>query len=250
MDYKTIMDSILKKYKEILNENLVGIYLHGSIALNCFNWEKSDIDFIVVINERLSQETKLQLLKVLEDLRLEAPKKGLEMSVVLKEYCTNFKYPTPYELHYSKQWLEKYLENPLLLCGEEIKTDKDLAAHFTIIKHVGIVLYGQSIEEVFRKIPKESYIDSIKGDIENAKIEIMDNPMYIVLNLCRVLAYIKEDLILSKEQGALWGLENLPKEYSNLLKEALNSYRTDIIMNINKNEAGSFCEYMLDKIFN
>lgn len=250
MDYKTIMGLISKKYKEILNDNLVGIYLHGSIALNCFNWEKSDIDFIVVINERLSQETKLQLLQVLEDLRLEAPKKGLEMSVVLKEYCVSFKYPTPYELHYSNQWLEKYLENPLFLCGEEIKTDKDLAAHFTIIRHVGIALYGQSIEEVFRKVPKENYIDSIKGDIEDAKIEIMDNSMYIVLNLCRVLAYIKEDLIISKEQGALWGLENLPKEYSNILKDALNSYRTDIIMNINKNEARSFCDYMLDKIFN
>lgn len=250
MDYKTIMDLISKKYKGILNYNLVGIYLHGSIALNCFNWEKSDIDFIVVVNERLSQETKLQLLKALEDLRLEAPKKGLEMSIVLKEYCTNFKYPTPYELHYSKQWLEKYLENPLSLCGEEIKIDKDLAAHFTIIRHAGIVLYGQQISEVFGKVPKENYIDSIKGDIEDAKIEIMDNPMYIVLNLCRVLAYIKEDLIISKEQGALWGLENLPKEYSNILKDALISYRTDIIMNINKNEARSFCDYMLDKIFN
>ncbi|MPM57657.1 hypothetical protein SDC9_104480 [bioreactor metagenome] len=142
------------------------------------------------------------------------------------------------------------MENPLSLCGEEIKTDKDLAAHFTIVRHVGIVLYGQSIPDVFGKIPKENYIDSIKNDIEDAKVEIMDNPMYIVLNLCRVLAYIKEDLILSKEQGGTWGLRNLPREYSNILKDALNSYRTDIIMNVNKNEAGSFCDYMLDKIFN
>lgn len=249
MDYKTIIDLISKKYKEILNENLVGIYLHGSIALNCFNWEKSDIDFIIVINEKLSQETKLLLLKILGDLRLEAPKKGLEMSVVLKEYCTNFKYPTPYELHYSNQWLEKYLENPLSLCGEEIKIDKDLAAHFTIIKYVGSVVYGQPIEEVFGKVPKENYIDSIKCDIEDAKVEIIHNPVYIVLNLCRVLAYIKEDLILSKEQGGVWGLKNLPREHCNILNDALNSYRTDIIMNINKKEAEIFCDYMIWEIF-
>lgn len=249
MDYKTIIDLISKKYKEILNENLVGIYLHGSIALNCFNWEKSDIDFIVVVNEKLSQEIKLNLLQVLEDLRLEAPKKGLEMSVVLKEYCTNFKYPTLYELHYSNQWLEKYLENPLSLCGEEIKIDKDLAAHFTIIKYVGSVVYGQPIEEVFGKVPKENYIDSIKCDIEDAKVEIIHNPVYIVLNLCRVLAYIKEDLILSKEQGGVWGLKNLPREYCNILNDALNSYRTDIIMNVNKKEAEIFCDYMICEIF-
>ena len=37
------------EYQTILGDNLVGIYVHGSIAFGCFHEEKSDIDFIAVI---------------------------------------------------------------------------------------------------------------------------------------------------------------------------------------------------------
>ncbi|MEG0775396.1 aminoglycoside adenylyltransferase domain-containing protein [Clostridium sp.] len=249
MNYKTILNVISTKYKEILESNLVGIYVHGSIAFNCFNWNKSDIDFLVVVNEKLSESVKLRLLEVLESLRAESPPKGFEMSVVLKEHCINFQYPTPYELHFSNQWLETYLTNPLLLCDDNYKTDKDLAAHLTIIRHVGIALCGEPIKEVFGDVPKDNYIDSIKNDIENATVEILHNPMYIVLNLCRVAAYIKDNLILSKEQGGNWGLRNLPKEYRDIVNEALKSYMSSGKMTIKEVEAQKFCDYMLVQVF-
>ncbi len=249
MDYKTILNLIVKKYKEILDDNLVGIYVHGSIAFNCFNWNKSDIDFLVVVNKKLSKNEKLSMLEILEALRVQSPPKGLEMSVVLKEHCVNFKYPTPYELHFSKDWLEQYLANPLLLCDGSLKTDRDLAAHFTVIRHVGITLYGAPIRDVFGEVPKEYYIDSIKNDVENARIEIIKNPIYIILNLCRVVAYIKDNLIISKEQGGIWGLNNLPNEYSDIINQALNSYRSCEKMEINETEAQKFCNYMLAQIF-
>lgn len=249
MNYKTILNEISTKYKVILESNLVGIYVHGSIAFNCFNWNKSDIDFLVVVNEKLSESIKLRLLEILESLRAESPPKGLEMSVVLKEHCINFQYPTPYELHFSNQWLESYLTDPLLLCDDSFKTDKDLAAHLTIVRHVGIAFYGEPIKEVFGEVPKENYINSIKYDIENATVEIVDNPMYIVLNLCRVLAYIMDNLILSKEQGGNWGLRNLPKEYKDIVKEALQSYKSSGKMTIKEMEAQKFCHYMLVQIF-
>ncbi|MCM0650308.1 DUF4111 domain-containing protein [Clostridium swellfunianum] len=249
MNHKTILNIIAEKYKQILGNNLIGIYVHGSIAFNCFNWNKSDIDFLVVVNEKLTQETKISLLEVLEQLRSQSPPKGLEMSVVLKEYCTTFIYPTPYELHFSKAWLERYLENPVLLCDDNFKTDKDLAAHFTIIRDVGITLCGMPIKEVIGDVPKEYYIDSIKMDIKNAKIEIVENPVYITLNLCRVVAYIRDNLIVSKEQGGNWGLSNLPIEHSDIINQALNSYKSQEKMVVNKIEAQKFCEFMLVQIF-
>ena len=49
---------IKREYSTILREKLVGIYVHGSIAFGCFNWARSDIDFLVVVNESLSQVEK------------------------------------------------------------------------------------------------------------------------------------------------------------------------------------------------
>ena len=54
--------------------------------------------------------------------------------------------------------------------------------------------------------------------------EIGENPVYLILNLCRVCAYSKEGAILSKQQGAHWGLKNLPSRYASLIRSAEDSY--------------------------
>ena len=71
-------------------------------------------------------------------------------------------------------------------------TDKDLAAHFTIIKNRGRCLAGAPIDEVFGEVPGEDYLDSISGDIADAALDLPENMMYYTLNLTRVLAYKKE----------------------------------------------------------
>jgi streptomycin 3"-adenylyltransferase len=37
--------------------------------------------------------------------------------------------------------------------------------------------------------------------------------MYLILNLARVLAFMKDGLVLSKREGGEWGLKNLPEKY-------------------------------------
>lgn len=249
MDYNLILNSISKKYQEILKENLVGIYVHGSIAMCCFNWNKSDIDFLVVVNKKISYETKKMLMDYTIELSKQAPPKGLEMSVILKEDCMNFKYPTAFELHFSNMHIGWYQRDSDDYCNSMKGKDKDLAAHFTIVKHAGVVLCGEPISEVFGDVPQEDYLDSIRCDIKDCKNEIFTNPTYIVLNLCRVVAYIKDDLILSKEQGGKWGIENLDSIFTEVIMRALHSYHTNETMYIKREEANKFCEYMLSKIF-
>lgn len=249
MDYQKILNSISENFENILKENLIGIYVHGSIALGCFNWGKSDIDFIVVVHEKLSHQTKKKLMDFTVGLNEQAPPKGLEMSVVLKKYCKEFQYPTPFELHFSNMHKEWYLSNSDDYCEHMQGEDTDLAAHFTVIKHSGIVLLGESIGSVFGDIPSNYYLDSIKDDVHNAKNDIIKNPVYIVLNLCRVVAYIQDGLILSKEQGGKWGRENLKTDYQSIISRALHSYQTTEIMNIEKDEASDFCDYMSTIVF-
>jgi len=237
MDHNDLLAIIADQYKQILHENLVGIYVHGSIAFGCFDWSKSDIDFIVVVNNLTSLPVKRQLLQVLEDLSGKAPPKGFEMSVVQKKFCGNFIYPTPYELHFSNGYPVGAHTLGRSLCKNQ-QTDHDLAAHFTIIKHVGIVLCGAPVSEVFGHVSKEYYLDSICRDVENAAQDVAKYPAYIVLNLCRVYAYIRDGLILSKDSGGRWGLENLPQMYHEVIADALDGVARRGHMRI------EFCKYV------
>lgn len=246
---KTLLKQITDPYQTILGDNLVGIYIHGSLALGCFNWEKSDIDFIAVVRESLSAGVKLSLLDAVDQLKKHFPPKGIEMSVVLKEFCVHFQYPTPYELHFSNDWEERYHTNPMLLCDDRIKTDYDLAAHFTVLRKAGISFYGPPVTGVFGDVPVKCYLDSIQRDVGNAEEDILACPLYVVLNLCRVLAYRRDGLILSKKQGGNWGIENLPAEYGRIIEQALYCYRTSEKMTVDEAEARKFSRFMTGRIF-
>ena len=68
------------------------------------------------------------------------------------------------------------------------------------------------------------------------------------LNLCRVLAYLQEDIVLSKKAGGEWGLRMLPERFHTLIQEALQSYETDKEMAVDEKMALEFAEYMVAKI--
>ncbi len=50
-------------------------------------------------------------------------------------------------------------------------------------------------------------------------------PVYAILNFCRIYAYCRDGLMLSKEEGGVWGLGSLPGEFHPLVWAALTSYR-------------------------
>lgn len=49
---------LLAAFPEQLEGNLIGIYLHGSLALGCFNPITSDIDLLVLTRHKISLCTK------------------------------------------------------------------------------------------------------------------------------------------------------------------------------------------------
>lgn len=242
--YDSVLNQIEEAYRRILGDALVGIYVHGSIAFGCFSWENSDIDFIVVINREITRGQKRELIQTLLDLDGQAPQKGLEMSVVLEKYCNPFVYPTPFELHFSNVHKERCRENLQEYCRAMHGEDKDLAAHFTVIRKAGITLCGKEISDVFGEVPREAYLDSIMGDVEDAQRDILEDPVYIILNVCRVIAFIKEGLVLSKEQGGKWGMRNLPETYRLIIRKALKNYRGNDVFREEEENLRSFAGCM------
>ena len=245
---KLITDGIVKFSKDILKDTLVGVYLHGSAAMGCFNEKTSDIDVLVVVDRDMTDEVKRQYMDMVVELNAFAPKKGIELSIVRKSVCKPFVYPTPFELHFSIAHLEWYKNNPQDYILKMNGTDKDLAAHIMIIYHRGLCLYGEEIRSVFEDVGLTAYFDSIWSDIEQAEKDILETPVYITLNLCRVLAYKQEKLILSKQEGGKWGVDHVPEQYRILIQKALDEYASVRSMEFDENEALEYAKYMVERI--
>lgn len=252
MFYEDLLRRFTEMSKRVLGDNLIGVYLHGSLAMGCFNPIKSDLDLILIVGNDVSKDIKLDFLQNVLEFNKEASKKGIELSIVKREFCEPFTYPTPYELHFSNTYVDWVKENPEDYIEKIIGTDKDLAAHFTIINKYGVTLYGAQINEVFGEVARDYYVDSIWYDIENAREDILNNPMYVTLNLCRVLAGLKDGLVLSKKTGGEWGISILPDEYIPFVNHALRCYLNDETMNVDSKDksdvAIGFADYMLMQI--
>lgn len=246
------LENLLKTFVcesvNILEDNLTGIYLHGSAVMGCFHEKKSDIDLLIVIKDSLSNEKKRRYMDMVVALNRQAPAKGLELSIVRQDVCDPFVYPTPFELHFSITHSDWYQSDPDDYIEKMKGTDKDLAAHFMIIRSRGKTLYGKMIKEVFGEIKEEYYFDSIWNDIRNAREEIVENPMYIILNLCRVLAFKEDKLILSKREGGEWGVAHLPDKYKELISAAMKEYAAGSLMELDEELAKEYAEYMIKQI--
>jgi predicted nucleotidyltransferase len=227
-----LLSDIVTEFTGLLGDDLVGVYLHGSLAMGCFNPDASDVDFLIVTNNKLTPEKRREIAKAMLRLSVHAPRKGLEMSVITERELLDVQHPSPYEFHFSTAWLEQY-RNDTFDYSRDNLVDGDLAAHLTIVKARGIVLYGQAIDALFPDIPKHYYRDSILGDAR----EILENlsstgsytsdwstPVYNILNLCRVRAFLEAGLITSKREGGEWALLQATPFQATIIRQALAEY--------------------------
>ena len=124
----------------------------------------------------------------------------------------------------------RYLNN-------QIKPDPDLSAHIKITTNRGVCIEGKPISEVFPYVPRSHYISSIMEDFEECLENIEKDPIYCTLNLIRVLWYLEEGVIASKEEAGKWGIISLPKEMkSTIQKVSYNYSNTDKTYYLEKSE--------------
>lgn len=213
--------------RSILVDNLLGIYLHGSLAMGCFNADRSDIDLLIITRQGMDLATKRALGELL--LRSSDAPRPIEISFLRQADLRPWQYPTPFDLHYGEDWRGRY-ETELAGDGwqhwnDMHRTDPDLAAHCTIMLARGICLDGEPIPGVFPPVPRADYVSALLYDVDTAPAWIADNPVYGILNLCRVLWYLTDAQIASKDEGGAWAVEHLPDVHQPLVVQALNIYR-------------------------
>lgn len=85
----------------------------------------------------------------------------------------------------------------------------------------------------FCPVPEKYYLESLYYDMASYMHDVENQPMYVILSLCRILAYVKSHLYLSKEQGALYALKFLPEKNHAIILQALSCYRGNQTMQVN-----------------
>jgi streptomycin 3"-adenylyltransferase len=224
------IECLINDLRRRLGENLIGVYLHGSLATGCFNPARSDLDLLVATRQRTNIDTKHDLARLLlAASRRPAP---IEISFLSENDLRPWRHPTPFDFHYSEDWRKKFeselADGKWKNWNAAAPFDDDLAAHVTVLNHRGACLFGEPIRKVFPAVPERDFLDSIVGDVLSPQFGLgsaMQYPVYAVLNACRTLAFLRTRRVLSKEEGGKWALENLPAEFRRTISGALDEYR-------------------------
>ena len=225
------MTRTVHSFRDFLGVNLTGTYLHGSLASGSYYRAKSDIDLLVVVEEPLVEDERCRFALLCLSLSDKRPTLGdIELSVILELNAREFVHPLPYEVHYSSTHRDRILAGRQEYARNG--TDRDLAAHCTVLKARGVRLDGAPIHEVFGAVPFEDYVDAVLYDLDSILEgdNILEGPHYGVLNTCRVLQVLEEGegTVPNKEDGAVWALDHLPSEHHKLIRQALQSYQSEV----------------------
>ena len=225
-EIKEQIEKVVGIWKKHLGDDLTGVYLHGSIVLDAFSPKSGDIDILVVVKDSLEVSKKLEIAK--DIIAIDRKPCPLEMSAIKLQDAKNWKSPGNCVFHYSDFWTEKYVErfdNPeteVYVADHEFP-DADVTSYIKLIKQSGIVLCGKAIQEVFADVTDEDFFAAISADIDDYDFHDYA-PRYFasnVLILGRILSFKRTKKILSKYDGGLWMIENVPADLKYLPQRAM-----------------------------
>ena len=245
-DINEILLFISHNIQNILNNNLVGLYLFGSLTYGDFNPESSDIDLVAIVKNPLDQH-ELQLIKKFHQKLAEQNQKWhtrLEYSYTPISMLNSIlppKEPRPYfnsgsfyeAAPYGNEWIiNNYLlyEYGIPLIGEDFKT---LTNPINIIE-----VQKACIRDLFQE-----------WELKMTDVEWLNNShyqSYLVLNLCRILFTVSCGSTGSKKTSAEWVKNKFGLPWSILIETAL-SWKYGEKMSL-QDETIAFLKFVIDKI--
>ena len=151
---------LCSEIQNLLADNLIGIYLHGSLAMGFFNPSHSDIDLLVVDRASIPPARKRDLGEFL--LYLSNHPIPIEIHFLVYSDLHPWQYPPRFDFHYSEGWRARYeidLQSDAWQAWDNPdQQDPDLGAHVAVARARGTVLIGPPVEMVFPLIPHADYL--------------------------------------------------------------------------------------------
>ena len=247
------INRVVDIWKRHLGDNLIGVYLHGSIALGAFQPDSGDIDLLVVVKDSMDTAAKLEIAR--EIIEIDKKPCPIELSAVKQADAKNWKTPGNCVFHYSDFWTKKYLERfqnsdfEVYVADHEFP-DADVTSYIKLLNQCGIVLYGREIKEVFADVSDEDFWSAISADIEEYDFHAYDARYFAsnVLILGRILSFKKEKRILSKYEGGLWMMKNVPKDLKYLPELAMKIWFEGEEHRLPEEDLNRLRDYLVEEI--
>lgn len=224
---KAEVNTLQVEFARMLDGHLSGIYLHGSLALGGFQPTRSDIDMIVTTSERLSVESKRALVEPL--LRISKFPCPVDIWFLAEHDIIPFQQPLPFTMHYDETLRDDY-QQALRSGGwqhwnERLEYDPQLTIYLTVLQQKGICLSGTPIAGEFPPVPEQAFRDALINSFQKLRENPLQDLVAFVLNACRIHAYLRDEELLSKEEGGIWGIANMPAAFHPLIQQSLALYR-------------------------
>ena len=207
-----------------LGENLVGMYLVGSIASGDFDLD-SDVDFLVVTNTELTESN----MKSLQDIQIKIhsldcyPAKHLEGSYISISDLNNWSVVGVKKLYYFDNGSTEY----------EFSTHDNQWHVRWILRERGITLVGQRPQTILQPIPLNEMFREIKTTmLQVLKLfqDEIDRPLsfwnsrfgqsFAVLTYCRMLHTLHTGTVQSKKAGMKWAKQFVEPKWVRIIDQA------------------------------
>ena len=225
-ELREVLSSFVDEVKAELKENLIGIYLVGSLATGDFDLD-SDVDFLVVTKTELTEANK----KSLQDIQIKIhamdwyPAKHLEGSYISISDLNDWNTVGKKELY--------YFDNGSTVFEQSVH-DNQWHVRW-ILRKRGITLIGQRPETILKSIPADELFNEIKKSMLHVMKLFeaeMDKPLsffnsrfgqsFVVLTYCRVLHTLHTGTVQSKKAGMEWAKRFVDPKWIELIDQAWN----------------------------
>lgn len=216
------LDLLLSSAKKVLGNQLVGMYLYGSLSSGDFNAETSDIDFLIVTTSTLSDKTIAELKAMHHRIWKSGLKwaSKLEGSYIPKRDIRRHdprSAPCP-TVNEGKFYLDK--------------RGSDWIIQRHVIREYGLVLAGPDPKTLIDPVSPEDIRHSVKGVLHEWWLPMLEDPAwlknhgseyhaYAILTMCRALHALKHGMVVSKPMAAKWAQRELGDRWSKVIERAL-----------------------------
>ena len=212
---------LLSNVKEILRDQFVGMYLYGSLASGDFNPATSDIDFLVVTKNILS-EKKITALEAMHNQTWASSLKRagkLEGAYVPKELIRRHDpYGKPCPTINEGKF---YLDRP--------GSDWIIQRH--VIREHGVIIEGPDPKDIIDPVSREDIRSSVMGILNEWWFPMLEDPSWLrdhesgyrafaVITMCRVLHALAHGTIVSKPKAIQWARKKLGEPGAQLIEKA------------------------------
>jgi hypothetical protein len=215
------LSQLVASQQALLGEQLVGLYLGGSLALQAFHLDRSDIDFLAVTLEHLPPEivSELQNLHTQLCLTHSTWAKKLDGSYVPRKVV--------------RRWTADHPPCPFVE-GDQFQVTNQGSAVIQrhIIREHGLIVVGPDPHELMDSVSPDELRGALRGMFETWWRPQLEDPSWVaqirnqpfaILTMCRSLYVLAYGEVASKAVAGRWAQKVLGQAWVEPIEWALTS---------------------------